>query len=129
MLGKATRHRLALGRGMLATGLVISAGLLAAVGGWSGLVLALLQLAVAAAVTVRWNSVWPPAWAILALLPGPVAAVRHWTVQLPGACQCARMAHPPALVSLAGLAVLVDVALLGLASAVTLANRRTMVTR
>jgi hypothetical protein len=103
-------------RVILASGLCVSAALVAAQGGWPALVLAAAQLALAGAIVVRWTSPWPPAWAVLALVVAPVEAVRHWTARLPGACPCARLPHPPpGLWSLTGLAVLVDVGLLALA--------------
>lgn len=109
---------------MLATGLLASAGLVAAVGGRWGVAVALAQMAVAAAIATHLLSPWPPAWAILATLPAPIAAARHWTAGLPGACQCTRLPHPPpGLISLTGLAVLVDVGLLVAALVVTNAAR------
>lgn len=128
VLATFARNPTAVGRGLLAGGLSILAGLLAAIGSWPGLAFALAQLGIAVAVVLRWRSMWPPAWAVLVLIPPPLAAARHWTVRLPGACQCARLAHPPpALVSLTGLAVLIDLALFALALALTVANRRAMV--
>jgi hypothetical protein len=109
----------------LAGGLLISAVLLAAVGGWSGTGLGVVQVGLGAAIVLRPTSPWPPAWSILAVLPGPFAAIVHWTARLPGGCGCARLAHPPpALLSLTGAAVAFDIALLALAVGLTAANRR-----
>jgi hypothetical protein len=116
--------RLSAGRLTLALGLLVSAGLLAAGGDWWGLAIGTSQVGLAAAIALRPSSPWPPAWTVLAALPAPVAAARHWAAHLPGACKCARLPHPPpGLVSLTGLAVAVDIGLLAVALAVTAASR------
>lgn len=121
----AVGQRLTRGGIALAGGLIVSAVLLAAVGGWSGTGLGVVQVGLGAAIVVRPTSPWPPAWSILALVPGPFAAIVHWTAHLPGGCRCARLAQPPpALVSVTGAAVALDIALLGLAFGLTAANRR-----
>ena len=112
----AVRLRLKAGRLSLATALVVCALLLTATGGLPGLVLGGAQAALAVAIVIQPASPWPAAWAVMALLPGPLLAARHWTAGLPGACHCARLRRPPpALVSLTGLAVVVDLAVLALA--------------
>jgi len=114
-----------MGRAVLAIGLIACAGLMAMVGGWSGAVLGAVQAGVGAAVALRLGSPRPAAWAVLVLVPGPLAAARHWTAQLPGACQCARLPHPPpGLVSMTGLGVALDLVLLSLALALTAADLR-----
>jgi hypothetical protein len=117
--------RSTVGRAVLATGLVASAGLSAIVGSWSGTLLAAAQVGLAAVVALRLGSPRPAAWAVLVLIPGPLAAARHWTADLPGACRCARLPHPPpGLVSLTGLTVALDLVLLGLALVLTAADLR-----
>jgi hypothetical protein len=100
---------------LLATGLFISATLVAAVGSWWGWGIGALQGAIGVAVVCWPRSPRPVAAAVLALVPPVLAAVRHWTARLPGACACARLPHPPpALVSVTGLVVAIDGLLVGL---------------
>jgi hypothetical protein len=64
----------------------------------------------------------------LFLVPGPLGAARHWSAHLPGACHCARLPQPPpGLISLTGLFVALDVALLALALGLTAGHRRQQV--
>jgi hypothetical protein len=117
--------RSTVGRAVLGLGLVASAALMAALGGWPGAILGAVQAVLAMVVAVRLRSPRPAAWAVLVLIPAPLAAGRHWTADLPGACRCARLPHPPpGLVSVTGLAVLLDLGLLGLALALTAAHLR-----
>jgi hypothetical protein len=110
---------------LLATGLLLSAGLLTALGGWAGLAIGVAQAVVAVALLLRPSTAGPLAGAILLLVPAPLAAVRHWTARLPGACRCVRLPHPPpGLVSLTGLVVALDLLLLGLAMWLTAAHRQ-----
>jgi hypothetical protein len=100
----------------LATGLLLSAALLIAIGGWWGLVIGVAQGALGIAAFARPGARAPLAGAVVALVPAPLAATRHWTARLPGSCSCARLPHPPpGLVSATGLVVAFDLALLGLA--------------
>lgn len=117
--------RSTVGRAVLGLGLLASAALMAALGGWSGAILGAAQAGLAVTVAVRLRSPRPAAWAVLVLIPAPLAAARHWTARLPGGCRCARLPHPPpGLVSVTGLAVLLDLGLLGLALALTAAHLR-----
>ncbi len=114
--GADRRQGLTAGRLLLATGLLISAALLSFVGGGWGLAFGASQAALGVAALLRPRSPLPLAGALLLLVPAPLAAIRHWTARLPGACRCARLPKPPpGLVSLTGLAVTLDLALLGLA--------------
>jgi hypothetical protein len=112
----------------LASGLTVSALLLAARGGWPGAVIGAAQLAAAVALLlrpVRPTGKGTLAVAALALVPAPVLALRHWTAGLPLVCQCSGPAKPaPGLLSLTGLAVAIDLALLVLAIGPVLAARR-----
>jgi hypothetical protein len=109
---------------LLAGGLIVSAGLVWTVGGAWGYVIGAIQLALGVAVIVRPNARGPLAGAMISLVPAPLAAVRHWTAQLPATCHCARLPHPPpALVSVTGLAVAFDLALLGYALWLTASPR------
>ncbi len=99
---------------LLAAGLLVSAALLAAVGGWWGVALGAAQAAVGGAIAVRPDAIGGRAAACLLCVPAPFAAIRHWTARLPGACRCARLPQPPpGLVSWIGLAVALDLVLLG----------------
>jgi len=110
---------------LLATGLAISAALVSAVGGWWGIAIGVTQAALALAVFLRPQSHGAQAGSILTLIPAPLAAARHWTARLPGMCHCSRLPHPPpGLVSLTGLVVALDLALIGLALWLTAANRQ-----
>jgi hypothetical protein len=110
---------------LLALGLMVSAGLVAAVGGAWGYVIAALQVALGGALLVRPQARGPIAGAMISLVPAPLAAIRHWSAGLPGTCKCARLPHPPpGLVSLTGLAVAVDLSLLGYALWLTAARRQ-----
>lgn len=108
----------------LVVGLLVSGGLLAIIGGWSGLLFGVVQVVCAAAVVRRPASRGPLVGALVTVFLPPVAAIRHWTARLPGACPCARLPHPPALVSWTGLAVLLDIGLVGLAILLAAASRR-----
>jgi hypothetical protein len=109
---------------LLATGLVASAALICLVGGGWGYAIGAVQAALAVAIVVRRGSLVPVATAVAALAPPPLAATRHWTARLPGACRCARLPHPPpGLVSVTGLAVALDLALLGLTLWLMATNR------
>lgn len=100
---------------LVATGLVVSAALLSVVGGGWGAVIGAVQAALGAALVLWPHSSAPLGGAVLAVAPVPLAAARHWTAGLPGACRCARLPHPPPpLVSLTGLAVTLDIVLLAL---------------
>lgn len=111
-------------RSALAAGLLVSGALLAILGGWSGVAFAVLQAGCAVAL-VRWPaSPGPVGGALVAVFLPPVAAIRHWTARLPGACPCARLPHPPALVSWTGLVVLLDIVMLALAIFLATAHRR-----
>ena len=96
-------------------GLLLSAGLLASVGGRAGIALAVLQLAAAAAIVVRPGQPAPLAAAAFMLVVAPVSAIVHWTAESPLGCRCQRVAHAPGLVSRTGLVVVADLVLLGLA--------------
>ena len=110
---------------LLATGLGVSAVLVSAIGGWWGLAMGTVQGALALAIFLRSRSSGVQAGAVLALVPPPLAAVRHWTARLPGVCRCARLPHPPpGLVSVTGLVVALDVVLIGLALWLAAANRQ-----
>jgi hypothetical protein len=110
---------------LLAPGLIVSAGLVLAVGGVWGYVIGAVQLVLGVALFLRPRSQGAIIGATLSLVPAPWAAIRHWTAGLPGACRCARLPHPPpGLASVTGLAVLVQVALLGYAVWFTAAHRR-----
>ena len=112
-------------RFLVAPGLVVSAVVVAALGGWWGVAIGAVQAAAGVALFLRPRSPGPRAAAGLALVAPPVAAIRHWTARLPGVCRCARLPHPPpGLVSLTGLAVALDVGLLGLALWRTAAHRQ-----
>ncbi|MDQ1394720.1 MAG: hypothetical protein QOF30_3697 [Acidimicrobiaceae bacterium] len=113
---------------ILATGLVVSAIVVSAIGGWWGWAIGAAQVAIGAAVVARPASPAPAAAAILVLIPAPLGATRHWTAHLPGGCGCAALSHPPpGLVSLTGLVVTLDVLLLVLALWLTATNRRARV--
>jgi hypothetical protein len=108
---------------LLAPGLIVSAALVAAVGGGWGYGIAAVQLALGATLLVRPQWRGPIAGAMISLVPAPLAAIRHWTAGLPGSCKCARLPHPPpALVSVTGVAVAFDLVLLGYALWLTAAR-------
>ncbi len=115
---------------LLATGLAVSAGLVIVAGAGSGgggwaIGIGGGQAALAGALLLRPRSTGPLAGAVLFLIPAPLAAVRHWSARLPGACQCARLPQPaPGLVSLTGLVVVIDLALLGLTLRLAATRRR-----
>ena len=113
---------------LLAPGLIVSAALVAAVGGGWGYVIAAIQVALGAAIFLKPQSRGPIAGAMISLVPAPLAAIRHWTAGLPDTCKCARLPHPPpALVSLTGLAVAANLVLLGYALWLTAARRQLQV--
>jgi hypothetical protein len=113
---------------LLATGLIVSAAVVSAIGGWWGWAIGAAQLALGAAIVAWPASPAPAAAAVLVLIPAPLAAIRHWTARLPGGCRCAVLSHPPpGLVSLTGLVVALDVLLLALALWLTATNRKAQV--
>lgn len=124
MPGAVRRDGLTAARFLLATGLVVSAGLLSVVGGWWGLALGAAQAALAVAALFRPQSPSPLAGAMLSLVPAPLEAARHWIARLPVGCRCARLPHPPpGLVSVTGLMVVLDVSLLALTAWMTATKR------
>jgi hypothetical protein len=110
---------------VLSVGLVTSGALVAVVGGTWGIAFGVAQVAAGVGVGV-WRRSRDPLVAGLVSLVAPVlVTARHWSAGVPGVCHCARLPHPaPALVSTTGLAVLLDVVLVGLTVAVLAANRQ-----
>jgi hypothetical protein len=126
--GAARRPAVTAARLLLATGLIVSAVMVSAIGGWWGWAIGAAQLALGVAIVARPAPPAPAAAAVLVLIPAPVAATRHWTAHLPGGCRCAALAHPPpGLVSLTGVAVALDVALLALSLWLTATNLKAQV--
>lgn len=105
----------AIARVALAAGLTASAALVALVGGAFGVAIGTAQAAVAVWLVLRPAAPGPVGAAVLTLAPVPLTAAWHWTARLPGACPCARIPKPPGLVSVTGLTVALDAALVGLA--------------
>jgi hypothetical protein len=110
--GTVRRDGLTVARALLALGLIVSGIVVAAIGGWTGLVLGAGQVAMGTAALLWPRSSGPLGGALLFLVPVPLEAARRWTNRLPLTCPCVRSAHPPALVSVTGLAVVLDLALI-----------------
>ena len=104
----------ALARVALVAGLTASAALVALVGGGFGIAIGAAQAVVAVWLLARPAAPGPVGAAVLTLVPAPMSAAWHWTARLPGACPCARLPKPPpGLVSVTGLTVALDAALVG----------------
>lgn len=110
---------------VLATGLVVSGALVAVVGGAWGVAFGVAQAAAGIGVAVWGRSRDPLVAGLVTLIAPVVVTARHWSAGVPGVCHCARLPHPaPALVSATGLAVLLDVLLLGVTVTVLAGNRQ-----
>lgn len=100
----------------LAAGLTASAALVALVGGGVAIAIGTAQAVVAGWLLARPAAPGPVGAAVLTLVTAPISATWHWTARLPGACPCARLPKPPpGLVSVTGLTVALDAALVVLA--------------